>query len=153
MALPFLPEDKIEPMFLQLSRQATTAPLKEFVSHVSETWIYNNTWPPSCWSVFMMVTRSNNDIEGWHNGLHRRACGRWNMPFYLLIDLLHQEARLTALRVRLVSEKKLKRIQRKKYRSLQAQLFNIWDDYCHNEKTAEQLLCLCANLNGPKRSS
>ena len=73
----------------------------------------------------MMAIRSNNDIEGWHNGLHRRASGKWNMPFYLLIDLLHQEAQLTALQIRLVSEKKLKRIQRAKYRSLQAKIFAI----------------------------
>ena len=105
MALPFLPEDQIPPMFEQLSLKATTAPLKQFVNYVTETWIRSSIWPPSSWSVFMMATRSNNDIEGWHKGLHRRASGRWNMPFYLLIDLLHQEARLTALRIRLVSEK------------------------------------------------
>ena len=152
MALPFLPEDQIPPMFEQLSLKATTAPLKQFVNYVAETWIRSSIWPPSSWSVFMMATRSNNDIEGWHNGLHRRASGRWNMPFYLLIDLLHQEARLTALRIRLVSEKKLTRIQRKKYRSVQAQVFNLWDDYSSQRKNAEQLLRQCAHLNGPKRS-
>ena len=51
------------------------------------------------------ATRSNND-EGWHHGLHRRATGRQNVNLYLLIYLLHQEARLTALPIRLVSEKK-----------------------------------------------
>ena len=153
MALPFLPEDEIRPMFEQLSLKATTAPLKQFVNYVSETWIRSNTFPPSSWSVFMMAIRSNNDIEDWHNGLHRRTSGRWIMPFYLLIDLLHQEARLTALRIRLVSEKKLTRIQRKKYRSLQAQVFNLWDDYSSQRKNAEQLLRQCAHLNGPKRSS
>ena len=74
------------------------------------------------------------------------------MPFYLLIDLLHQEARLTALRIRLVLEKKLTRIQRKKYRSDLAQVFNLWDDYSSQRKNAEQLLRQCAHLNGPKRS-
>ena len=52
-----------------------------------------------------MATRSNND-EGWHRGLHHLAAGRQNLNLYLLIDLLHQEARLTALPIRLVSEKK-----------------------------------------------
>ena len=94
----------------------------------------------------MMAIRSNNDIEGWHNGLHHRASGKWNMPFYLLIDLLHQEAQLTALQIRLVSEKKLKRIQRAKYRSLQAKIFAI---SLIREKNAEQLLKQCAHLNGP----
>ncbi|XP_015774488.1 PREDICTED: uncharacterized protein LOC107352690 [Acropora digitifera] len=91
MALPFLPEDNIQPMFKQLRLEATTDPLKEFVNYVSETWISSNTWPPSSWSVYMMAIRSNNDVEGWHNGVHRRAPGRWHMPFYLLIGLLHEE--------------------------------------------------------------
>ena len=98
-----------------------------------------------------MTVRTNNDIEGWHNGLHRRALGKWSMPFYLLLDLLHQQARLTALRIRLVSEKKLKRIQRAKYCSLQAKIFDHWDDYSNERNTAEQLLKQCARLNGPSR--
>ena len=114
MALPFLPEQEIPPMFQHLRQQATTAPLQQFVAYVSEIWITNSTWPPSSWSVYMMATRSKNDVEGWHHGLHRRAAGRQNLNLYLLIDLLHQEAWLTALRIRLVSEKKLTRIQRKK---------------------------------------
>ena len=86
---------------------------------------------------------------GWHNGLHRRATGKWNMSFYLLIDLLHQEARVTELRIRLVSEKKPKRIQRAKYRSLQAKTFELWDDFSNQIKNADQLLKQCAHLNGP----
>ena len=147
----FLPEGEIRPMFEQLRAQAATDQLQQFAEYVAETWINSITWPPSCWSVFQMTVRTNNDIEGWHNGLHRRASGKWSMPFYLLLDLLHQEARLTALRIRLISEKKLKRIQRAKYRSLQAKIFNHWDDFSNERNTAEQLLKQCARLNGPSR--
>ena len=66
----------------------------------------------------------------------------------LLIELLHQEARLTTLNIRLVSEKKLKRIQRGKFRSLQAKIFNLWDDFSDEKKTAEELLRACAHVNG-----
>ena len=72
MALPFLPEQEIQPMFKQLRQQATTAPLQQFVAYVSDTWM----WPPSSWSVYMMATWSNNDVEGWHHGLHRCATGQ-----------------------------------------------------------------------------
>ena len=72
----------------------------------------------------MMAVRTNNDIEGWHHALNRRAAERWQIPFYLLIELLHREAKLSALQFRLVSEKKLKRIQRKNYRSLQSKIFD-----------------------------
>ena len=131
MALAFLPE--IEPMLEHLRAQAATDQLRQFVEYVSQTWIHNQTWPPSSWSVYMMDIRSNNDIEGWHHWLHRRASGKWHMPFYMLLGLLHQEVRLTALRIRLVSEKKLKRIQRAKYRSLQAKVFALWDDFSHQK--------------------
>ena len=124
MALAFPPEDEIEPMFEHLKAQAATDQLRQFVEYMSQTWIHNQTWPPSSWSVYMMAIRSNNDIEGWHHGLHHRASGKWHMPFFMLLDLLHP-ARLTALRIRLVSKKKLERIQRVKYRSLQAKVFAL----------------------------
>ena len=100
-----------------------------------------------CFQVNFMKRRWHD--LGWHNGLHRRATGKWNMSFYLLIDLLHQEARVTELRIRLVSEKKPKRIQRAKYRSLQAKTFELWDDFSNQIKNADQLLKQCAHLNGP----
>ena len=55
--------------------------------------------------------RTNNDIEGWHLGLNRRASGKSQLPLYLLIRLLHREARRTSLQIRLVSEK-LRRIRK-----------------------------------------
>ncbi|XP_068762327.1 uncharacterized protein [Montipora capricornis] len=152
MALAFLPESEITPMFEMLRQEASTAPLQQFVEYVADIWIYGNTWPPSSWSIFMMAVRTNNDIEGWHHALNRRAAGRWQMPFYLLIELLHREAKISALQIRLVSEKKLKRIQRKNYRSLQSKIFDLWENYLENRTSAQQLLRACRHLNGPVRS-
>ena len=63
---------------------------------------------------------------------------------------------LTALQIRLVSEKKLKRIQRRKYRELQAKLFELWDQYEAKERSAKSqlksLLKACSHLNGPRES-
>ena len=71
----------------------------------------------------MQPTRTNNDINGWHNALNRRASGRSGLAFYVLIELLHQEARLVEVQMRLVADRKLTRIQKKiKYRELQAKL-------------------------------
>ena len=30
----------------------------------------------------MLSVRTNNDIEGWHHALNRRAAGRCGTPFY-----------------------------------------------------------------------
>ena len=148
MALPFLPENEIRPMFDRLQRQAP-ATLQPFTEYVSSNWIQGTSWEPSDWTVFKKAVRTNNDIEGWHHGLNRRASGRGQLPLYLLIQLLHREARLTALQIRLVSDRKLKRLQRRKYRELQTKLFNLWDEYEAKERSAKRLLKACSYLNGP----
>ena len=114
-------------------------------------WIENAVFTPKDWSVYKQAIRTNNDIEGWHNALNRRAGGQCNLPLYYLIELLDREAKLTALTIRLVSERKLKRMQRKTYRHLQAKLFEYWEQYDNRQKTASQLLKVCSHLNGPAR--
>ena len=115
MALPFLETADIRPQFERLKQNATTVPLREFVNYVSSTWIESNTWLPSCWSVFLQSVRTNNDVEGWHNGLNTRAQGK----SHFLIDLLHKEAKLTSLNIQMSSEKKLEGVQRRRYRQIQ----------------------------------
>lgn len=149
MALPFLPKTKITLMFHKLENKASTSQLREFTQYVKSTWIESATWPPSSWSVYMQSVRTNNDVEGWHHGLNRRASGKSQLPMYLLINLLHREARLTSLQIRLVSDKKLERSQRKKYRNLQARIFNLWEEFENGERNVKQLLNACSHLNGP----
>ena len=150
MALPFLPEDQISRAFRKLKRKAATRPLQEFAEYVENTWITSTTWPPASWSVNLQAVRTNNDVEGWHYGLNRRAQGKSQLPLYMLIMLLHEESRLTSLQIRLVSERKLCRIQRKTYRQLQSKIFTLWDLYENGEKSVEQLLRACSHLYGPR---
>ena len=70
----------------------------------------------------------------------------------LLISLLHREARLTSLQIRLVSERKLRRIQRKKFRNLQTKIFALWDAFNSGDCSARKLLKACSHLNGPAAS-
>lgn len=100
-----------------------------------------------------MPIRTNNDIEGWHNGINRRAQGKVHLPFYMMVELLKREAELVSLQVRLVADQKLMRIQRKQYRDLQSKLMSHWDDYSTNRKTVYQLLKACSYLYGPVREN
>jgi len=84
--------------------------MKRLVSYIGSTWTESTTFPPKDWSVYGQAIRTNNDLEGWHHGLNRRAGDRVHIPFYLLIQHLHREAKLSMLQVRLVSDGKLKRI-------------------------------------------
>ena len=104
MALPFLPEGEILTEFQRLQRQAESPTLAEFAEYVNSTWISNATWSPADWTVFKQAVRTNNDLEGWHHGINCRAAGKSQLPLYVLIKLLHQEAQLTAIQIRLISE-------------------------------------------------
>ena len=95
-----------------------------------------------------MSIRTNNDIEGWHNRLKSR--GSAHMPFYLMVKLLHDEAVLVPVQVRLVSDSKLKRHQSATFRNLQRKIFLYWDQYESGDKSAQQLLRACSMLYGPK---
>ena len=120
MALLFLPHRQISPMFIRLQVAAQTEPLQNLVAYIRQQWIESTVFLPSNWSVYQMAIRTNNDIAGWHNALNRRASGQCGLSLYSLIELLEREARLTAVTIRLVSDKKLKRVQRKQYQNLQA---------------------------------
>ena len=148
MALCFLPASHIPAVFRRLQTSATTEPLKKLMDYVNRVWIKSTVWTPNSWSVYFQSVRTNNDIEGWHNRLKSR--GRPNMNFYLLVQLIHSEAELVETVVRLVSEEKLKRYQKKTYATLQKQLFKYWEKYESGEKSALQLLELCSRLNGPR---
>ena len=96
--------------------------------------------------------RTNNDIEGWYNALHRRANGESGLPLYLLIELLDKEARLTTIAISLASDQKLSRVQRKCYSNIQRKPFEFWDKFDNREISAENLLRSCSYLNGPLRA-
>ena len=85
------------------------------------------------------------------NALNRHAGGGSNLSLYLLIEILEREAQLTAINIRLVSERKLKRIQWKTYRNQQEKLFQQWELYENGKKTIEELLRFCSHINGPAR--
>ena len=149
MALPFLPYREILPMFVRLEAQAQTEQLRSLVEYVRRQWIESRVFTPRNWCVYKQPIRTDNDLEGWHNALNRRAGGQCGLLLYLLIELLDREAKLTAVTIRLVSDNKLKRIQRSVTRNIQAKLFASWKKYENNEKTAAQLLKTCSRLNGP----
>lgn len=153
MALPFLPYPEIQPMFDLLEEQAQTDQLGRLVQYIRRQWIESEVFTPRNWCVYKEPVRTNNDLEGWHNALNRRVGGQCGLPLYLLIELLDREAKLTAITIRLVSDNKLKRIQRRTTRNIQAKLFASWEKYENNEKTAAQLLRTCSCLNGPARSN
>ena len=126
--------------------KATAKPLYDFCSYIHENLISSQTFPPQTWSVFMEAVRTNNDLEGWHNGLNRPAKGSSQLPLCIFIKVLHREASLVNMQIRLVSDKKLKRPQRSAYRAMQRRLFNLWKQYEDGQRNSKELLEACSHL-------
>jgi len=102
-------------------------------------------------SVFGRYTRTNNDVEGWHFRLNRKA-RKSQLPFYLLIKLLHDEAIQVDITCQLVSENKLSRRERQKYRKEQVAIFSVWDKHINGLLSPFKLLKACSSdfRVGPK---
>ena len=64
-------------MFVRLSVQTQAQPLLDLVDYMKRQWIENPVFTPQDWSVYKQPIRTNNDMEGWHNALNRRAGGQW----------------------------------------------------------------------------
>lgn len=65
-------------------------------------------------------------VIGWHRRINTKA-RRANLPFYMLVPLLHQEGRLVNLQMRLVAEQALRRQQTTVYRRIQGKIQGLWD--------------------------
>jgi hypothetical protein len=98
--------------------------------------------------VFGKSVRTNNDVEGWHNRVNTHA-QKSNLQFYLLIELMYNEASKIPLQLKMISEGKLRRRQRKQTKMVQCKILQLWDDYTNNKITASHLLKKCGSLYTP----
>ena len=127
-SLPYLPAQHIATVFNTLQQRAATQPLQDLTAYISTTWLQSSTWPTTSWSVFRHYTRTNNDVEGWHFRINKKA-QQGQLPFHLLIILLNEEAKQVKILVCLVSENKLSWRECLQYRQVQSAIFSAWEDY------------------------
>ena len=88
-ALPFLPAEHIEPSFRNLREKAGGEQVTALMRYVEDTWLSSTVWEIKSWCVFGQTIRTNNDCEGWHHRINRRA-QKGNLQFHLLISLLYK---------------------------------------------------------------
>ena len=72
MALPVLPVEHIQPAF-ELIAAGSPPVFAPFTDYIREQWINGNIFSVSDLSVFMMETRTNNDVEGYHHRINAKA--------------------------------------------------------------------------------
>ena len=148
LALPFLPSEHIRPAFDGLRAKAQGEQVTSLLNYVEDNWLLSTVWQVSSWSVFGQTVRTNNDCEGWHHRINRRA-KKGNLQFYLLILLLYREVSVLPTQIKMVSEGKLRRYQRKKAKAIQGKLFSTWEQYERNEISLNRLLKKCGNIYAP----
>jgi hypothetical protein len=68
---------------------------------------------------------------------------------YVLINLLFEEASLVPIQVKLLSNNKLQRNQRKKYKTNQGKIILLWEQLNNKEIKAKHLLKKCSRLHSP----
>ncbi|XP_041372005.1 uncharacterized protein LOC121385401 [Gigantopelta aegis] len=147
-ALPFLPAEHVEAAFDGLRRATQVPGLVTLLDYVDRTWMRSSVWSVDAWSVFNQSVRTNNDVEGWHHRLNHRALGT-APPFYKLIPMLHNEARLIPLICRFVSERKMRRRQRKAFVDVQGKIFQLWGRYTAGGVSTSRFLSACGKLYAP----
>ena len=60
-----------------------------------------------------------------------------------------EQSKLIGIQIRLVSDNKLQRRQRKEYRLMHGQINQVWDSYIAGDKSARQVLRKCSHLVAP----
>ena len=146
LALCFIPASHIRPTYDGLGEKATTDKLQELHHYVGRQWIEHSVWPPENWSVFGQSIRTNNDAEGWHNRLNLKA-KKAKLPLYMLVQLLFNESRVVSTNVTLLCERRLKKYQKSKYKSVAAELQGAWESYMMGKlQGVGQFLDICGQL-------
>ena len=83
MALPVLPPAFIRPVFDQLCT-ITPPILTGFTQYILSNWIEGHVFKSEDISVFGLQTRTNNDVEGYHNRINNKAKRRkYNIVYYI----------------------------------------------------------------------
>ena len=73
MALYYMPETHIRSLVTDLQTEANSPALQELVNYIKTTWIYSSLFPSENWSVFNLPFCTNNDVEGWHHRMNKKA--------------------------------------------------------------------------------
>ena len=145
LALPYLPRRHIPEAFEEIAQRATEcAVMQQLLTYIDQTWMKSSVWAVANWAGFRRVVRTNNDTEGWHRRINTRA-GRENLQLYVLLPLLHREAKLVTLQYQLVAENRLTSRSRGS-QDKQKKLHEMWDKYEEKEMSTSDFLRACAGL-------
>jgi len=90
--------------------------------------------------VFEVTVQTNNDCEGLHARLNRKAVTAQ------LIDLLYREAKVTNVIMKLLSGSKHQRLQTRTTAHIQRKLAEVWAEYQAATRSVDSVLRACSRI-------
>ena len=144
MSLPLLPVEKIVAQFERIEAECTAAThnvtqLKSLAAYVRATWISGRLWTHVDWCQHRQNVRTNNDVEGYHNGLNQRA-QKGNRPFYGLVGNLKNEAISVGRKIVDIYQGDTTRKRKNEALVRHENLVELWDMLAEERLTAQGLL-------------
>ena len=130
MALSALPKNHIVPAFENLTSTIKPDNVKmyEMVQYFNKTWIQGTLFTPDSWCWFDKPIHTNNDLEGYHNKLNKKADGK-SFNVYKLLQLLGRDAKDVSRDAVLLQQGDLKRHQKRTTIRYHKKLQQLWDEY------------------------
>lgn len=149
MALPNLPAEHIQDSFryLQDKFPETENPdaLQKLLRYFDRNWINNSSVPPAAWSNYKRTVRTNNDVEGWHQGLNNSTPVA-HPNLYFLLYLLDEENSKLPLQIRMVEQEQVIRRCRRETVQKNEKLNNLWASYDAKTISTSGFLRACGKL-------
>ena len=96
-------------------------------------------WPPSTWSVFDMMVRTNNTIEGSHNKW-RQDAPHLQQTCYILSASLFQKAKTIPMTEVLVCDGKLNEAKSPSQVLKDLDLQDLWEEFKVRRRTTNPML-------------
>ena len=109
--------------------------LTMYIAHGSTTTSSVSSTGLCLWRPSVPTTMSRGGITG-----SPRVAVRGPVPFYSLLTELYSEAADIPLQLKMVTESKLQRYQRRYTRQIQGKLCTLWYQYCNNTISAIQVI-------------
>ncbi|XP_060569664.1 uncharacterized protein LOC132728071 [Ruditapes philippinarum] len=112
-------------------------------------WMNHPIFTIESWSVYGLTIRTNNDCEGWHNKLNRKA-GGLSLSFYRLVPVLQCEAEEVSYELRHLRDGISTRRVRPAARKIGEKIRELWKNYSAGNIQTSELLEGCASVYGPQ---
>lgn len=143
MCLNLVQSQEISGVFTQLKSEAGKLGLDKedrekldtFLTYMDGQWINNSFWRKSRWSVFRQFIRTNNDCEGWHYAVNKRAHVS-GMNFYDLMYLLYDIAANIPMERERVVQHLGSRREQPEDNEVQDYLQNNWQSFVDGDDSA-----------------